>query len=185
MFNKKIMIMSVIIACLLAVSAVSAADGIDKQVSTVNESVSTQQSVAIDDGHKENTLTMDEEYVHANLEIMNSPNVSDVNQITFKLSDAADNSPLPNIDLCVFAYIPDKKVEASQDDVLGADLNSKPLAFMGEIFDNAKITTDSKGIAVYTIPDIFDKEFKRSQSQWGDKTSVYRHYRNHHCSSCD
>ena len=159
MFNKKIMIMSVIIACLLAVSAVSAADGIDKQVSTVNESVSTQQSVAIDDGHKENTLTMDEEYVHANLEIMNSPNVSDVNQITFKLSDAADNSPLPNIDLCVFAYIPDKKVEASQDDVLGADLNSKPLAFMGEIFDNAKITTDSKGIAVYTIPDIFEEKF--------------------------
>ena len=159
MFNKKIMVMSIIIACLLAVSAVSAAEGIDKQVSTVNESVSSQEPLAIDDSQKENTLTMDDEYIHANLEIIDSPKISDTDKITFKLSDMADNSPLPNIDLFLFAYIPDEKNAASQDDVLGADVNSKPLAFMGEVYDSAKITTNSKGIAAYTISDKFDKEF--------------------------
>ena len=160
MFNKKIMVMSIIIACLLAVSAVSASDSMDNQVSTVNESVSSQEPVAIDDGQKENTLTMDDEYIHANLEMIDSPKDSGSDQVTFKLSDMADNSPLPNVDLCVLAFIPPEESAASQDDVLGVDVNSKPLAFMADVYDSAKITTNSKGIAVYTIPDIFDKEFK-------------------------
>lgn len=58
------------------------------------------------------------------------------------------------------SYLPEKKTTAPNDDKLGAELNSKPLTFMPDIYNLTKITTNSNGIAVYTIPDMFKEDFR-------------------------
>lgn len=202
MFSKKIMIIAIILASLLTVSAVSATDSMENQVLTVNETINSIEPVANDDVQNKEILTMDDDYVDddsddywdddsddyedddedywdddedyeddysdydeddesidAKLEIIDYPDECDENQITFKLTDKIDNSPLANIDLGILSYLPEKDDAAQNDDKLSAELNSRPLTFMPKISQLTKITTDSMGIAVYTIPDIFLEDF--------------------------
>ena len=60
MFNKKIMMIAIIITSLLAVSAVSATDSMENQVSTVNETFNSIEPVANDDAQN-GILTMDDD----------------------------------------------------------------------------------------------------------------------------
>lgn len=145
-----------LIILIIAISSVSASD--------VN--LTDNQDLAIDDMTEDTTLTTDDDWendnnaeeILANLEMTDYPKNYGEKQVKFKLTNTADNSPMANVDLCVYSYIPNKD-KLSNNDLLSSDSNSKPIALLAETYDFVKMTTDSKGTAVYTIPDIFKGDF--------------------------
>lgn len=157
MFNKKIMLMAIFLISLLAMSAVSANDNAtDQSIGLENDN---DMDRLMSDENGANITGKDYEYVTGNMEIIGYPQDYGDNKIGFRLSNAEDNSPLANVDLCILSYIPKSDGLAPNDEILSVDANSKPLTFMAEVYNSTKITTNSNGIAIYTIPEMFEGNF--------------------------
>ena len=158
-FKNSLLVFCAILCIILSASCVCASDVNDTQTASEETTLnmdSSDDALAI--GQSDEDVLSDGDKINA--EIIDYPKNYGENQVTFKLTDKTDNTPLANIDLGIMSYLPEKKTTAPKDDKLGAELNSKPLTFMPDIYNLTKITTNSNGIAVYTIPDMFKEDFR-------------------------
>lgn len=158
-FKNSLLVFCAILCIILSASCVCASDVNDTQTASEETTLnmdSSDDALAI--GQSDEDVLSDGDKINA--EIIDYPKNYGENQVTFKLTDKTDNTPLANIDLGIMSYLPEKKTTAPKDDKLCAELNSKPLTFMPDIYNLTKITTNSNGIAVYTIPDMFKEDFR-------------------------
>ncbi|MDO5859246.1 hypothetical protein [Methanobrevibacter sp.] len=165
MANKKFYIFTLIlvIVSISLASAVSAGDNTADSLANIENGNDVDGLLPDDDYDPDDDWEDDDDWeekiITAKLEIIDYPKQYGENKVTFKLTNEADNSSLANVDLSVIGYVPNSPKNVSGNDKLGADSNSKPLTFLGDIYNLTKITTDSNGIAIYTIPEIFTDDF--------------------------